>query len=119
MLEEAKCKLILAFCSLGCAPDEHPSSTQPNHGSVPVLIKKKDVNDYFAARRGRHPLSVKRAVLVAAPSKNKRDTKASTAVLVDVPGSSAPAQDLHVPFFTSEPGFIEAAMPVVNRWTKA
>ena len=84
-----------------------------------MLIKKKDVNDYFAARRGRHPLSVKRAVPVAAPAKNKRDRKVSSAVPVNVPRSSAPTQDLHVPFFTSEPGFIEAAVPVVNRWTKA
>ena len=84
-----------------------------------MLIKKKDVNDYFALRRGRHPLSVKQAGPVAAPSKDRRDRKASSAAPVDVPGSSAPTQDLHVPFFTSEPGFTDAALQVPNRWTKA
>jgi hypothetical protein len=38
---------------------------------------------------------------------------------MDAPGSSAPAQDLSVSFFTSEPGFIGASLPpVVKEWTK-
>jgi len=88
-------------------------------GVVPVLIKKKDVNDYFAARRGRHSLSVKQTGPVAAPPKQMRGRKASSAAPVDVPGSSASTQDLHVPFFTSEPGFIDATLQAPKRWTKA
>jgi hypothetical protein len=84
-----------------------------------VLIKKKDVNDYFAARRGNHPLSVKRPGPVSATSKDKRDRKASRAAPIDVPGSLAPTQDLHVPFFTSEPGFTDTASAVVKRWAKS
>jgi hypothetical protein len=84
-----------------------------------VLIKKKDVNDYFALRRASHPLSVKRAGPAPAALKNKRHKKASTAAPVDVAQPSNPSQDLHVPFFTSEPGFIDARAPIPNRWTKA
>ena len=83
-----------------------------------MLIKKKDVNDYFAARKARHPLSAKRAGPVASPSKNTRDKKASSAARVAVTGSSVPPEDLHVPFFTSEPGFTDATPPGTNRWTK-
>ena len=83
-----------------------------------MLIKKKDVNDHFAARGAKHPLSVKRAGPVAAPSKDRRDKRALRAAPIEVPGLSAPTQDLHVPFFTSEPGFIDAGVPVVNRWKK-
>jgi hypothetical protein len=86
-----------------------------------VLIKKKDVNDYFAARRSRHPLSPKQASAVAAtrPMIVKRDSKASgSAAPVDMPGSSAPTLDLYVPPFTNERGFIDAPPPVGKRWTK-
>jgi hypothetical protein len=56
-----------------------------------VLIKKKDVNDYFAARRARHPLSVKQASAVAATrsSNLKRAGKASSTAPIEVPESSA------------------------------
>jgi hypothetical protein len=86
-----------------------------------VLIKKKDVNEYFATRRARHPLSVKRASAVPAtnPFREKRDGKALSAAPIDVAGSSAPAQDLGVPFFTSEPGFIGAPPPATKRWEKS
>jgi hypothetical protein len=85
-----------------------------------VLIKKKDVNDYFAARRARHPLSVKQASAVAATrsSNLKRASKASRAAPIDMPGSSTPAQDSYVPPFTSERGFIDARTPAVERWAK-
>ena len=45
-----------------------------------MLIKKKDVNDYFAARRSGHPLSAKpaRAVAATKPAKVKRGSKAVT-----------------------------------------
>ena len=87
-----------------------------------MLIKKKDVNDYFAARRSRHPLSAKQAsaVAVTRPLNVKRDSKGSgSAAPVDVPRTSAPTPDLRVPFFTSEPGFIDASPPAVKRWEKA
>ena len=85
-----------------------------------MLIKKKDVNDYFAARRGRHPLSFKQAsAVVATTSSNvKRANKGSSpAASINVPGTSASTQDLSVPFFTSEPGFIDAPPPIVKRRT--
>ena len=87
-----------------------------------MLIKKKDVNDYFAARRGRHPLSVKQVSGVAATmsSSVKRANKNSmTAASINVPGTPAPTQDLSVLFFTSEPGFIDALPPVVKRSAKS
>jgi hypothetical protein len=86
-----------------------------------VLIKKKDVNEYFATRRARHPLSVERADTVPAtnPFKEKRDGKALSAAPIDVGESSAPAHDLRVPFFTSEPGFIDGSPPVTNRCEKS
>src|SRR4051794_1113506 len=87
-----------------------------------VLIKKKDVNDYFAARRARHPLSVKQASAVAATRSSivKRASKPSSAAPMDAVGSSASTENLNVPFFTSEPGFIGARPlgPVVKEWTK-
>ena len=87
-----------------------------------MLIKKKDVNDYFAARKASHPLSVKHTSVVAATksTKVKRDSKASSAAgAIDAPGSSAPTLDEGVPPFTSERSFSEASPPVLNRWTKA
>lgn len=81
-----------------------------------MLVKKKDVNDYFAARRNRRPLSVKRAGPVAAPSKDKRDGKASgTAPL----GAPAPTQDLHVPFFTIEPSVGDPTLQAPRKWKRA
>ena len=53
-----------------------------------MLIKKKDVNDYFAARRSAHPLSAKPARAVAAikPLKAKRGSKAvSSAGVTGIP----------------------------------
>jgi hypothetical protein len=87
-----------------------------------VLIKKKDVDNYFAARRGSHPLSAKRASAVAAtkPSNVKRANKSSSlAAPINVPGAPAPTQDLSVPFFTNDPGFIDVSPPVVKRWAKS
>lgn len=85
-----------------------------------MLIKKKDVNDYFAARKARHPLSVKQASAVAATrsSNAKRASKASSAAPIHVPGSSDAARDSGVAPFTSERGFIDEPAPVVERWTK-
>jgi len=119
MLEEGR---SLRFSPSAILASLQTSTVQARNrtiGVVPVLIKKKDVNAYFAARKGRDPLSAKRASPVAAASKDKLDTKDSPATPVDVPGSSAPTQDLHVPFFTSEPGFINTEPQVPNRWTKA
>ncbi len=68
-----------------------------------MLIKKKDVNDYFAARKASHPLSVKHTSVVVPPksAKVKRDGKASSsAAPIDGPGSSAPTLDSGVPPFT-------------------
>lgn len=81
-----------------------------------MLIKKKDVNDYFAARRGRRPFNVKQASSVAATrsSSVKRANKnSSPAAAINVLGRPAPTQDLSVPFFTS--GFIDAPPAVVKR----
>jgi hypothetical protein len=87
-----------------------------------VLIKKKDVNDYFAARRSRHPLSPKQASAIAATrsSQVKRGSKTSSSPAAnDVPVSPGPTEDSRVPPFTSERDFNEASPLVVNRWTKA
>jgi hypothetical protein len=88
-----------------------------------MLIKKKDVNSYFAARRSRHPLSVKQASAPQATnsSKDKGDGKfvSPAAGAIDAPASSAPAPDSRVPAFTSELGFIDASPPAVKRWTKS
>jgi len=118
MLEEAIYGSILAFGNPGFAPDEQRSSTQPNDRSCQVLIKKKDVNDYFAARRARHPLSVKQASAVAATrsSNVKRASKAPSAAPIDMPGSSAPTMDPYVPPFTSERGLIDAPSRATERW---
>jgi hypothetical protein len=86
-----------------------------------VLIKKKDVNDYFAARRNRHAFTPKEksAVATATSSKVKRDCKASgTATPVDMLGSSAPILNSYVPPFTTEGSLIDARPPDVKRWTK-
>ena len=85
-----------------------------------MLIKKKDVNSYFAARRGRHPLGAKQVNALAAieSSKVKRDSKAPSAAPIDVPGSSAPTLDSYVPPFTSEQRDLIDALPAVGRWTK-
>jgi hypothetical protein len=86
-----------------------------------VLIKKKDVESYFAARRARHPLSPKQANPLAATksSKVKHDSKTtSLAAAIEVPASSAGTADSHVSAFTSERGFIDAPPPVVTRWAK-
>ena len=118
MLEEAIYGSILAFGNPGFAPDEQLSSTLPNDRSCQVLIKKKDVNDYFAARRARHPLSVKQAGAVAATrsSNAKRAGKAMSAAPIDMPGSSAPTLESYVPPFTSERGSIDAPPRAVKRW---
>jgi hypothetical protein len=83
-----------------------------------VLIKKKDVNDYFAARRARHPLNVKQASAVAATGSSnvKRASKASSAAPLDVPGSSAPTLESYVSPFTSERCLADAPPPAVKRW---
>ena len=123
ILKEAIRPSILAFGIPGFAPDEQPSSTQPNDRSCLVLIKKKDVDSYFAARRGRHPLSAKPAGAVPAANspKVKRSSKTSiSAAEIGVPASPAPSQGLHVPFFTSEPGFINSPPPVEKKaWAKS
>jgi hypothetical protein len=120
MLEEAIYDSTLAFGSPGFAPDEQRSSTQPNNRSCQVLIKKKDVNDYFAARRARHPLSVKKASAVAATrSANvKRASKVSPDASIDVPGSPAASRDSGVPPFTNQHSIIDTPPPVVERWAK-
>lgn len=83
-----------------------------------MLIKKKDVDSYFAARRGSHPLSRKQVSAVA-PTKfsnvQRADKNSGPPAPIDVPGTSAPSEDLSVPFFTSEPGFIDAAPPTAKR----
>ena len=87
-----------------------------------MLIKKKDVDDYFAARRGKHRFSRKQASAVAPtkPSSVKRANKGSSPdPTIRVPGTTASTQDLSVPFFTSEPGFIDTPLPVVKRWAKS
>lgn len=87
-----------------------------------MLIKKKDVDDYFAARRGKHRFSRKQASAVAPmkSSKAKRANKGlSPAPSIKGPGTPASIQDLSVPFFTSEPGFINTPLPVVKRWAKS
>jgi hypothetical protein len=90
-------------------------------GVVPVLIKKKDVNEYFATRRAGHPLRARRAGAVPAtdPSKEKRDGKALSAAPIDVARSSASTQDLGVPLFTSEHGFIGPPPSVTKRKEKS
>jgi hypothetical protein len=82
-----------------------------------VLIKKKDVNYYFAARRARHPLSVKQASAVAATrsSNVKCASKRPSAAPIDMPGPSAPTLDWYVPPFTSERGSIDAPSRAVER----
>lgn len=63
-------------------------ATNQTIGVVPVLIKKKDVNDYFAARKGRHPLSVNQASAVASTKSSnvKRANKSSSVVAsINVP----------------------------------
>jgi hypothetical protein len=120
MLEEAIFGSNLAFGNPGFVPDEQRSSTQPNDRSCQMLIKKKDVNDYFAARRARHPLGVKQASALAATrsSNVKRASKASTEASIDAPGSSAATRDSDVTPCTSQRGLIDAPQPVVDRWTK-
>ena len=87
-----------------------------------MLIKKKDVDDYFAARRGKHRLSRKQSSAVP-PTKSssvKRANKGSSpAALTNVPKTPASTEDLSVPFFTSEPGFIDARPPIVKRRTNS
>lgn len=87
-----------------------------------MLIKKKDVHDYFAARRGKNRLSDKQASAVP-PTKSssvKRANKGSgPADSVSLPKTPVSTQDLRVPFFTSEPGFIGAPPPIVKRRTNS
>ncbi len=78
-----------------------------------VLIKKKDVNSYFADRKGRHPLRAQR--VSTAPT----SAKVSPVGAIDVPGSSALTVDPRVPPVTSERGFIDAPPPIVKRWAKS
>ena len=97
MFEEDIRESILAFCNPGLLRTSTLQARNRTIGVVKVLIKKKDVNDYFAARRSRHPLSPTQASAVAAtrPMIVKRDSKASgSAAPVDMPGSSAPTLDL-------------------------
>jgi hypothetical protein len=87
-----------------------------------VLIKKKDVDDYFAGRRGRHRLSPKQTTAVTATESSiaKRANKSSSlAAPIKAPGTRASTQDLSVPFFTSELGFIAPPPPVVKRRTNS
>jgi hypothetical protein len=110
-----------------------------------VLIKKKDVNEYFATRsanafascrsdastniqtlrRSEEPIAwrwrAKRASAVPAtdPSKEKSDGKVLSAAPIDAAGSSASTQDLGVPLFTSEHGFIGAPPSVTKRKEKS
>jgi hypothetical protein len=86
-----------------------------------VLIKKKDVNSYFAARRASHPLGVKQGNALAATksSKVKREAKAVTAAgAMDVSGSSVPTADSRFGPVANERGFIEAPPPIIRRWVK-
>jgi len=87
-----------------------------------VLIKKKDVDDYFAARRGKHRLSREQAsaVLPNKPSSVKRANKGSgPPASINGQGTPASTQDLSVPFFTNEPGFIDARPSIVKRRTNS
>lgn len=98
-------RIDFVLCSPGVAPDGCSSSTQPNHWIVKMLIKKKVVNDYFAARRGRHPHSAKPASAVAAdkPSKVKRGSKTVSSMGANgIPRSSALPIDSRVPPITGE-----------------
>ena len=83
-----------------------------------MLIKKKDVNDYFAARRGRRrPGGNQPSVVPPAKSSSVKGANEGSGpgASINVPRRPAPIQDLSVPFFTSEPGFIDASPPVVKR----
>jgi hypothetical protein len=87
-----------------------------------MLIKKKDVDNYFAARRNRHRLTTPKAGAV--PPINASGVKRAKKGLgpadsIGVPRTSASTQDLSVPFFTSEPGFIGIAPPIVKRGTNS
>jgi hypothetical protein len=86
-----------------------------------VLIKKKDVNSYFAARRASHPLGVKKASVPAATktSKVKRGSKAvNLAGALDVQGSSVPTAPWPLTPVASERGFVDAPPPIIRRWAK-
>ena len=86
-----------------------------------MLIKKKDVNSYFAARRNRHPLSPKQTS-APEPTKSSKDATdgkvMSPAGAINVPGSSAPVLESYVPDFTNQRGLVDAP-PSVKRWTKS
>jgi len=87
-----------------------------------VLIKKKDVNDYFAASRGRRRASGKQPSVVPptrSSSVKGANKGSSPAASINLPGTPASTQDLSVPFFTSEPGFIDAPPPIVKRRTNS
>ena len=83
-----------------------------------MLIKKKDVNDYFAARRAsRRPGGKQPSVVPPAKSPSVKGAKKGLrpAASINVPGTPASTQDLSVPFFTSEPGFIDSSPSAVKR----
>jgi len=105
MLKVAIPESILSSAVLALLQTDCSSSTQPNHWIVKMLIKKKVVNDYFAARRGRHPHSAKPASAVAAdkPSKVKRGSKTVSSMGANgIPRSSALPIDSRVPPITGE-----------------
>jgi hypothetical protein len=87
-----------------------------------VLIKKKDVNEYFAARRGEHRLGRKQASVAAASESSnvKLATESSSpAVPINMPGTLAPTQFLAYPFFMRETGLIDRPTPVIKKRDKA
>jgi hypothetical protein len=49
--ESSNCSFFLAFGNQGFALDEHLSKTPPSIGVSMALIKKRDVEKYFADRR--------------------------------------------------------------------
>jgi len=115
MLKVVQALLILAAGHSGFAPDQQSSKTQPNDRSFQVLIKKKDVNDYYAARKGRHPLSGKPASAPEPAKSAKRGSKPSTSPeAIDLT-----ALDLRVPPFTIQPCLSDTVPPGAKSWTKA
>lgn len=87
-----------------------------------MLIKKKDVNDYFAARKGRRRPGGKQTSVVP-PIKSSSvigaGKRSSPAPSIKGTDTSASTQDLSVPFFTSEPGFMIQPSSVVKSPTKS
>lgn len=85
-----------------------------------IIIKKKDVNSYYADRRARHPLSVKRTSFPVATksSKVKADSQAAGSTgAIGGSGSSVPPIGLRVPPMTGKRSFTNSLPPIVKRWT--